>query len=199
MGYTDSQAPHDGKLGPLSDEDKEKLKSHPMFVMLTARQANFVLAFIETGGNGIKAVKKVYNCKTDKSAEAQSRVLLRDWRVRKILGWWGNIPLDGSYVGRAEALQLISDRLRDPKTDPKSFTHLMILTWKLQGWMPRANTAKMTRSVATGGNSDADIDSLVQQMETAQRKKVHDVENPRQISDPDHNLEHTADEYGKSE
>lgn len=122
------------KLGPLNHEELERLRAHPLFGALPNKRQCFVVSFIENGGRAMRAVKTHYNCKDDRSADQIARTLLRDWKIRRILSWWGVYSLDGILVGRSEAIQLLSDRMRDPETDAKTFLSMLDRLETLIGW-----------------------------------------------------------------
>jgi len=65
-----------------------------------------------------------------------------------------------------EAKRLISQRLRDPRTDSKSFTHLLVLLAKWHTWKRKPRREEVEQ-VPIGG--DPDIHKLVLQLEREQR------------------------------
>ena len=64
-----------------------------------------------------------------------------------------------------EAKRLISQRLRDPRTDSKSFTHLLVL---LAEWHRWKRTPRRKEAAHLG---DEDINKLVLELEREQRLK----------------------------
>lgn len=76
--------------------------------------------------------------------------------------------MDVKYVGLREAKKLISQRLRDPKTDSKSFTHLLIIYSKFHALKRRRGDGPS--DPLTGQT----IDDMVRKLEHEKRNKKRD-------------------------
>jgi hypothetical protein len=163
--------PSDFHSTPKTDADKiDALKQHPLFGQLTLKQQDFLLRYIEYKGNARRAAKAVFKTKDDKSADYQSRKLLRRWEVRKLLTVYGKFSFEGYLVTRDEALHLISEKLRDGTIDIKSFVDLMRFISKLQGWEDRKIAADVDdESEDTASISDDDVQRMVLGMEKARK------------------------------
>jgi hypothetical protein len=164
--------PTDFHPAPKTDADKlEALKQHPLFGQLTLKQQDFLLRYIEYKGNGRRAAKTVFKTKDDKSADYQSRKLLRRWEVRKLLTVYGKFSFEGYLMNRDEALHLISEKLRDA-IDIKSFVDLMRFLSKLQGWEDRKiapDADADDEGEDTASISDDDVQRMVLGMEKARK------------------------------
>ena len=67
-----------------------------------------------------------------------------------------------------EAKRLISQRLRDPRTDSKSVTHLLVLLAKWHSWKRKPRRREEMAQVPIG---DPDIHKLVLEIEREERLK----------------------------
>src|SRR5579884_2042227 len=93
----------------------EELKNHNLFTQLTEKQQRFVQEFCTNGFQLVPAVNAAYTCKNDRTAYCHGKNLLRKWKIRTLVGFMG-FAIEGSRVTRAEALYLLSQRLRNPNT-----------------------------------------------------------------------------------
>jgi hypothetical protein len=108
------------------------LSKNSVWAQLTKRQQDWCQSYIETH-DPIESVKRTHNVKTQKSAEATAGRLLRNWKILRVLGMKG-LPVEGTPLTKTEALVLMSDRLRDTKTDDMTFVRLMTEFVSLVGW-----------------------------------------------------------------
>jgi len=151
----------------------DKIKTHHLFNQLTEGQKQFVLKFIETNGDGVLAVHSAYpKITTPYATHTTLSKLLGNWKVRRILAWYGGYSFDGSPMSQTEAVQLISDRLRSPDTDTASFTKMIVLLADINGWASvKGKKANVTLTTQEENESES-VDKLVLALEEKQKKAL---------------------------
>jgi hypothetical protein len=145
----------------------EDLKNHPLYCQLTTKMQKFVSTFVTNGYNLLDAVKAAYNSKSDKSAEAHGRNMLRNWKVRSLVSFMGDYSLEGAVLTRREAIAIVSDRLRDKETPAQWFCKLYDILKELRG--------SFTTEDPLPEEEASDVNKLVRDLE-ARNKRQRDRE-----------------------
>lgn len=157
---------HGGKTKiPERDSDPQYrtlkgLATHPLWHQLTAKQQNFLTAYIETGDRR-KAVAEVFEFTTEDAMELHASRLLGNYAIKHLLAAYYGYELIGEPLKKQEFLQLISDRLRNPHTNASQFIVLARIAHDLMGG------AKVSGKNLTQAQS---VNDLVQAIEK-QRKE----------------------------
>jgi hypothetical protein len=146
------------------------LKTHPMFQLLTLKQQVFVITYIETNCDKVKAVTAAGFITTKPDVVAMRQ--MRSTYVRKLLSIYYGYDLEQSRMTRTELSGLIAARLRKPNLANKDFAKLadqmMELNWQKRG--PGRPTKQETKDSTAG--SDQTIDGLVRQIEKERKLGV---------------------------
>lgn len=99
----------------------DDLKAHPLFKLLTTKQQQFVLVYIELGGDRVAAVKRVYG---ENKGEPLAMRCIRTAHIRKLIAFYYGYEVDQASMGKPELAMLISARLRRPETNDSTFVRL---------------------------------------------------------------------------
>jgi hypothetical protein len=156
----------------------EGIQKHPLFTLLTGKQQVFVVEYIRSGGDRLKAEKVAYNSK--KPAVTAMRCL-RTAYVRKLIAVYYGYEQDLTPMGKQEMLGLIAARLRRPSLPDKEFRSLAGMWLLLKAGNKRQSAVKssLKRGVVEAGvaieeedyaDEAVNLDALVAQIE-AERKK----------------------------
>lgn len=157
---------HGGKpKTPTRDSDPQYrtlagLKTHPLWHQLTAKQQNFLIAYIETGDRR-KAIEAVFEFTTEDAMELHASRLLGNYAIKHLLAAYYGYELTGEAIKKQEFLQLISDRLRNPHTNASQFVVLARIAHDLMGGAPTKG-----KSLTTGQS----VNDLVQAIEKARKE-----------------------------
>lgn len=133
----------------MSEVTVDSLRTSPVWALLTVKQQGFCIAFVETG-DAVEAVKRCYDYGNDKSAEKIASRLLRNWKIRKLMG----ATIEGGLITRKELLSLMSDRLRDPKTDSPTFLKMSQNYITLMEWVAKPKPTESTPEPETEDDFD---------------------------------------------
>jgi hypothetical protein len=149
----------------------EGLRTHPLFQMLTTKQQDFLLTYIETNGDRIAAVTKVYGSK--KPDQIGMRVM-RTTYIRKLIAIYYGYEIDQVPMGKKELAGLIAARLRRANIRDEIFTRLtdyfMELTFRKKTLKHPGRPTDEERE-KTLEEGEENIDRLVQAIEREKRKQ----------------------------
>jgi hypothetical protein len=147
----------------------EGLKTHPIFKLLSAKQQEFVLAYIELKGDRAAAAAKVYSAK---KPDAVGMRAARTLYIRKLLAIYYGYDLDQTRMGKQELIGLISARIRKADTSDTTFNKLVDNYLELTGVRRKLPPGRPTRDEENDRAADAepDIDALVRAAEAEKKK-----------------------------
>lgn len=100
----------------------EGLKQHPLYGLLTGKQQDFLISYLETKGDRSKAIIAA-GFKNRRSDVAAMR-MLRSAYVRKLISIYYGYEFDQAPMTKGELSGLISARLRDSKVSDAMFSRL---------------------------------------------------------------------------
>jgi hypothetical protein len=149
-------------------------ESHTLWLQITPKQQKFIKTYLETKDRVI-SVKAAYNCKTDTSASCFADKLMRSWKVQQILAHAGGYTTEGRMLNKQEAMQLVSDRLRDKDIPAVAFTKLFVMFAQLNGWLKRSPSTGLLCEPEDA--PEQDINQLVRQMEKQKKEQSNGKEN----------------------
>jgi len=110
----------------------EGLKLHPLWSLLTRKQALFLEAYISNGGDRFQAVRDSYGQKGNLDVTAMR--LLRNGYVRKLVAIHYGYSQDLGPIGKKELTDLVAARLRKENLQDTVFTRLVEYILILRGW-----------------------------------------------------------------
>jgi hypothetical protein len=145
----------------------EGLKTHPLFLLLSAKQQEFVLAFIQLKGNRAAAASQVYSAR---KPDAVGMRALRTSYIRQLLALYYGYDVDQSRMGKQELVGLIAARLRKAQTSDTTFNRLVENYLELTGGRKRpAGRPSNDEQEDHAADAEPDIDALVRAAEAKKK------------------------------
>lgn len=161
----------------------EQIKAHPLFLVITTKQQQFVLAYLASRDRLI-AAKETWNCADDDSASVFANRALSKPAVQALIGLYFGIGATGGPMGRTELRSLFASRLRSKDLSNSEFIKLAYAMQTLTGagrLYLGAKPGPRKNKPATESNPDPlavplDMDVLVREIEK-QREKERNGQN----------------------
>jgi len=124
-----------GPIQPTPEQAKRitRAMSHSMWKLIPLHWQDFCKAYIIFDGDKLKAVEATYKSATKKAALVKARKFLHDQRVRDILNLTA-LEEKAKPVTKKELGQLISDRLRNDRTNSVVFLKMVQLYMEMNKW-----------------------------------------------------------------
>lgn len=113
----------------------DKIKQHPLFAQLTAKQQAFTEHFIQTQDLIISS-RAAYNCKDEHSAEMLARKNLKHPIVKQLVAMALKYEPTGGLLTKGEMMLAMSEKIRTAKR-VSDFTKLVMIFSELKGWTGR--------------------------------------------------------------
>lgn len=157
-------------MGSPDYKTVEGLKLHPLFQLLSRKQQEFVLAFIELKGDRVAAAKQVYSAK---KPDAVAMRALRTAYIRQLLAIHYGYDADQARMTKTELAGLIAARLRKISTSDRSFAELAGCLLDLSlGRKHAKKRGRPTNEETAEHEEDAEvnIDEYVREMEANKTK-----------------------------
>lgn len=114
-----------------------QLKEDSKFLRLTDKQKTWVIAFVESNGDKLKAARAAYNVNTDGSAMAMSYSALRNPLIKAIVSQF--VEIIETRLTREEVLSMLGDRARKCDDD-ETFLKLVQQITRIEGWETKPTT-----------------------------------------------------------
>jgi hypothetical protein len=136
------------KLPPTMEEKLKAIRNTDTYQALPITKRKFVIAFVESGGDKIKAGYAISDTvKTDAVAQQRAYKLLKDPVVISLLRTFSDPGLQEPLVTDKELLQMASQRLRDLSTSTTDFLRLTELYQSLTAKKPRRKHVTIDEAV----------------------------------------------------
>jgi hypothetical protein len=146
-----------------------ELQQHELWAKLTPSQQKFLLAYLDSNGNKLKASRATWNAGTDAVAKDLANKALRNPKIRKLLAAYQGVEIADCIfpMTRRELSDLIARRLRTPQgMKHADFIRMTELFMYLRGWDP----ALVINPPGAKDRGDS-VDDIVLALEKAAREE----------------------------
>lgn len=148
----------------------EGIKTHPLYRLITTKQQQFLIAYIESSGDRAHAAEVAYAAA---KPDLTGKKVLQSAYVRELIAAYYGYKADMTAMNKSELIGLISARLRRGDCPHAVFNSLADKLIILTSRKPKNNGGGRPKNSEREGialEAVPEIDALVKQIEEEQRK-----------------------------